>query len=503
MSVTELDAIRTWAGVPAPAPLWTSARWAPPGPGFVNRAFAIGDLISGLVALCGALLLLNLDHLPRGVAAFLELRITIEKLLLLTLFAVCWHRIFAWLGLYRQSRIEAYRVELARIVVACSLGTIPALLFLPFSESGSFTLQTVLLFWAFSIPVVITTRETIQILGTSLAGQRQREVLIVGSGPRARALAQALDGLAGMDAERPRLVGFVDSDDSVPDAGVRGRLLGTLDDLETLLMHRVVDEVMIALPIKSRYQEIQDVIHTCERLGVQSTYLADIFQPSLGRVRYEHAHPFAIHTVKVVPEGVQLAIKRAIDIVGAGLGLMVLAPMLLLIAAAVRLSSPGPALFTQQRYGLNKRLFRMYKFRTMVPDAETLQPALEDRNEAKGPVFKIAADPRVTALGRFLRRASLDELPQLWNVLRGEMSLVGPRPLPLRDVGRFQEGWLMRRFSMRPGLTCLWQIAGRSDLGFDAWVELDLKYIDTWSLWLDGHILLKTIPVVLWGTGAQ
>jgi lipopolysaccharide/colanic/teichoic acid biosynthesis glycosyltransferase len=150
-----------------------------------------------------------------------------------------------------------------------------------------------------------------------------------------------------------------------------------------------------------------------------------------------------------------------------------------------------------------KRLFRMYKFRTMVADAENGQDALEARNEASGPVFKIRADPRVTPLGRFLRATSLDELPQLWNVLIGEMSLVGPRPLPTRDVGRFSEPWLMRRFSMRPGLTCLWQISGRSDLDFAQWIALDLEYIDRWSLWRDMHILLRTIPAVLRGTGAS
>jgi len=172
------------------------------------------------------------------------------------------------------------------------------------------------------------------------------------------------------------------------------------------------------------------------------------------------------------------------------------------IAVAVELTSSGPALFAQERFGYMKRRFRMYKFRTMVADAERFQGDLEAQNEAAGPVFKIRADPRITALGRFLRRTSLDELPQLWNVLVGEMSLVGPRPLPTRDVDRFSEPWLMRRFSMRPGLTCLWQIGGRSDLSFQRWIALDLEYIDRWSLWLDTLILLKTIPAVFSGTGA-
>ena len=184
------------------------------------------------------------------------------------------------------------------------------------------------------------------------------------------------------------------------------------------------------------------------------------------------------------------------------MGLLLGMPLLLLIALAVRLSGTGPVLFVQQRYGRNRRAFPMYKFRTMVCNAEALQDDLEHLNEACGPVFKIRRDPRVTRIGRWLRRTSLDELPQLWNVLRGDMSLVGPRPLPLRDVDRFSAAATMRRFSVRPGLTCLWQVNGRSDLPFEDWMTLDLQYIDRWSLLLDLRILARTVPAVLRGVGA-
>jgi lipopolysaccharide/colanic/teichoic acid biosynthesis glycosyltransferase len=170
---------------------------------------------------------------------------------------------------------------------------------------------------------------------------------------------------------------------------------------------------------------------------------------------------------------------------------------------AVRLTSPGPVMFSQLRYGRNRRRFRMYKFRTMVEGADAQQSQLEELNEAAGPVFKIRRDPRITPFGAFLRRTSLDELPQLWNVLRGDMSLVGPRPLPLRDVNQFAEGRLMRRFSVLPGITGLWQVSGRSSLAFDEWLRLDLAYIDQWSLTLDLRILARTIPAVLSGRGAS
>ena len=180
----------------------------------------------------------------------------------------------------------------------------------------------------------------------------------------------------------------------------------------------------------------------------------------------------------------------------------ILSPVLTCAALAIKLTSRGPVLYAQDRYGLYRRRFKMYKLRTMVKGAEALQTSLEHLNEASGPVFKIKHDPRMTRVGRFLRRTSIDELPQLVNVLRGEMSLVGPRPLPLRDVGRFSEAALVRRFSVRPGLTGLWQISGRSDLSFERWMELDMQYIDQWSLGLDLKIIAKTIPAVLKATGA-
>lgn len=482
----------SWFGN-APAP------FAQQPPAFVYRAFQFSDVAMALLVLGGAFVLLNLHRAPLGLGEFLALRVKVGKVLLVVLFAFCWIRIFHAFGLYRRRRGGRVRAELGRVVAACSVGALTTLPFLLFSASGSFTLGTVLLFWALSIPAVLSARASIRAAAVSFTSRREREVLIVGSGPRAQTLWRTL---VGLDGAGTHLVGFVDTRDNGIDSMTQQRLVGNLGDLEGLLMRRVVDEVLIALPIKSCYQEIQEAIHTCERVGVQSTYLADIFQPSHGRVRYGHTH-FPTRTVKVVQDDFRLVIKRTIDVVGAAFGLVLLAPLFLVIAAAIKLTGPGPVFFAQQRYGLNKRLFRMYKFRTMVPEAEGLQASLEERNEAQGPVFKIARDPRMTPLGRVLRRMSLDELPQLCNVLKGEMSLVGPRPLPTRDVGRFDEGRLMRRFSVRPGLTCLWQISGRSNLTFEEWIKLDLEYIDRWSLRLDFLILLETIPVVIIGAGAH
>jgi exopolysaccharide biosynthesis polyprenyl glycosylphosphotransferase len=194
--------------------------------------------------------------------------------------------------------------------------------------------------------------------------------------------------------------------------------------------------------------------------------------------------------------------KRVIDAAVSSVLLVLLAPLLVVVAGLVKLTSPGPAFFRQTRVGLNKRQFRMYKFRTMVANAEQLQDELLSRNEMTGPVFKVRKDPRVTPFGRFLRRTSIDEIPQLLNVLRGEMSLVGPRAMSLRDYQLFDKDWQRRRFSVKPGITCLWQINGRNGIPFEKWMELDMQYIDKWSLWLDLKILARTLPAVLRGTGA-
>nr|BCX01483.1 MAG: hypothetical protein KatS3mg041_1529 [Bacteroidota bacterium] len=268
-------------------------------------------------------------------------------------------------------------------------------------------------------------------------------------------------------------------------------VLGTLEDLPRLLDQHVVDEVLIGFPLE-HYDEVSRLTRLCQELGVPLRIPSRLLQTE---------EDFTLIAEPI--RGWRRTLKRAIDIVGALTGLILLLPFMLGIALLIRLTSPGaPALYVQERVGYHKRIFRLYKFRTMVPGADRMQDALEELNEADGPVFKIRNDPRVTPIGRFLRKHSLDELPQLINVLLGDMSLVGPRPLPLRDYQRFTDPRYKRRFAVKPGLTCLWQISGRSDLRFEEWIRLDLAYIDNWSLGLDFRILLKTIPVVLFGKGA-
>jgi exopolysaccharide biosynthesis polyprenyl glycosylphosphotransferase len=229
----------------------------------------------------------------------------------------------------------------------------------------------------------------------------------------------------------------------------------------------------------------------------------EIFDLKIARARAEDFDGAPHLTAHTSPsDGWPVLVKRILDVTLSLVLLVAVAPLLVLVGLMVKLTSKGPVLFRQERIGRNKRRFFIYKFRTMVVNAEKLQSALQELNEASGPVFKIRNDPRMTPIGRLLRRASLDELPQLFNVLRGDMSLVGPRPLPLRDYAGFDQDWQRRRFSVRPGITCLWQVNGRSNIGFDHWMKLDLQYLDEWSIWLDVKILAQTIPAVLRGSGA-
>jgi exopolysaccharide biosynthesis polyprenyl glycosylphosphotransferase len=446
--------------------------------------------------LLGVFLLTNVERMPHGSQEFLSLRLTVKNLLLIVGFAVLWRLLCGLFGLYDWRTIRTRAAEAGRVLPVVACGSAAALTFPILSVTGAFGFAAVLYFWLGTSVALLLMRNGVR----SLLGADSSEAanaIIVGSGPRALRLSQSLHAGSG----DIHLLGFVDSAGRSLPSDVREPLLGAIGDLEHILMRHAVDDVLIALPTKSCYTEIQEVIGVCERVGVRARYLGDVFHHSRAVPTHDGGGALALVSLLAAPDDYRLAVKRASDIAGAALGLVALAPVILIVAIAVRLTSPGPVFFTQYRYGYNRRLFAMYKFRTMVAHAEALQSALEERNEAQGPNFKIWNDPRITSVGKLLRRTSIDELPQLWNVLRGDMSLVGPRPMATRDVHLFTEAALMRRFSVWPGLTGLWQVSGRSQ-NFEEWIALDLQYIDEWSLALDLRILLKTLPAVVRGTGA-
>jgi exopolysaccharide biosynthesis polyprenyl glycosylphosphotransferase len=281
------------------------------------------------------------------------------------------------------------------------------------------------------------------------------------------------------------------------------QLVSNLKDFDAYIRDTVVDEVVIALPMKSLYEEASRIFTICEEQGIIVRNLSDIFKSKRARssTEYFEGETLIAHYYGAM-DSWQFGVKRVMDLVISITSLLVLSPLFLLIALLIKLDSPGPVFFIQERVGFGKRRFRLYKFRSMIDGAEKLQDQLKALNEASGPVFKIKNDPRVTRVGKFLRKTSIDELPQLFNVLKGDMSIVGPRPLPIKDFNGFQIDIHRRRFSIRPGITCLWQVNGRSSVPFENWMHMDMQYIDDWSLLLDIKIMVKTIPAVLKGSGA-
>jgi exopolysaccharide biosynthesis polyprenyl glycosylphosphotransferase len=459
----------------------------------VDAAVAIATLI-------GAFVLMSLSqHEVMGFGQFLTMRISVKNVLLIVVLAYCWVALFRSFGLYDVRRLMTWEEEMLRIVAACLLGSLVALIFPMTSVSHAFHFNTTALFFVGVTVNTFIVRRVGHMLTESGTTGGVRTLVNVGSGPRAQ---RAYREMCLCDRPLYTCVGFVDSE-PVPMNGTPIRMLGGIAELESLLVHEPIDEVLIALPIKSQYAGVQRALRICERVGVQATYLADVFEHGLARPRFSQTESLAVVTLPMRTDDSRLMVKRGMDIVGAIIALVVLSPLLVVTALAVKLTSPGPVLFKQPRYGYNRRRFPMYKFRTMAIDAEQRMAELEHLNEATGPVFKMKKDPRLTRIGGFLRATSIDELPQLFNVLLGHMSLVGPRPLPVRDVVRFSEATLMRRFSVLPGMTGLWQVSGRSSLDFSEWITLDLKYIDNWSLLEDLRILLITVPVVLRGRGAM
>jgi exopolysaccharide biosynthesis polyprenyl glycosylphosphotransferase len=350
--------------------------------------------------------------------------------------------------------------------------------------------------------VLLPTMLVLRVRSIGLRLWRSRpdvDVLIAGTGAFGR-----LTGAEIGDADtHRRLIGYVRFEDEAPSSRLHAPCLGTIDDLEATLRRHVVHEVYFASTSNDHTRQVQAAIRVCEELGVPfalptCTYrLTRAKALATGVVSDGYTHFLSSQV-----EPLQWWTKRLFDIAASAAALLALSPLLVVTALAVRLTSRGPILFRQERVGLLGRRFNMLKFRSMVVDAEAQKARLALLNEQTGPVFKMIRDPRVTAVGRFIRKYSIDELPQLVNVLRGDMSIVGPRPNLPSEVVRY-EAWQRRRLSVRPGLTCIWQVSGRNAISFRDWMLLDMRYIDHWSLACDLDIILKTLPVVLTGRGAS
>jgi exopolysaccharide biosynthesis polyprenyl glycosylphosphotransferase len=328
-----------------------------------------------------------------------------------------------------------------------------------------------------------------------------RHYVVIGASPeKAAVLAETLEGLPGNVYQ---VRGFVtEPGETSSSPSDRWKVLGTFDDIPTLATREPVDEIYL-MPRGDRIDPYRALVEQCEAMGITVHLRLTTYEHMLSRIELHSMGGADYLMFSTAPRSaVKLAMKRIFDVVASLTLLGLLSPVLAVVALFVKLTSRGPAVFRQDRAGMSGRVFTLYKFRTMRQGAELERAGLESKNEMDGPVFKIKEDPRVTGIGKLLRKTSIDELLQLWNVVKGDMSLVGPRPLPVYEVEKF-ERWQRRRMSMRPGITCLWQIMGRNRVtDFAEWMKLDLEYVDRWSLGLDFRILLKTVPAVVIGRGA-
>jgi len=357
---------------------------------------------------------------------------------------------------------------------------------------AAFTVTTVLSLWLWRV-----IRSWV-ILSLLRLGYLQKNLIIVGAGNVGRMVAEELQGRPGLGY---RVVGFVDDDPGKKGQLAAGvKVLGASTEIEQVVKEGQADEVLITIP--SERELINLIISKIRRRDVQIRIVPEMFNLMTSSVEVGQLGPVPyMRIVKTPMQGAPLVVKRLFDVMVTLFAVVLLSPVLAAVACTIKVDSPGPVIFKQKRIGKNGELFDFYKFRSMVFDAEELRAELAAANEADGPVFKIKEDPRVTRVGRFIRKYSIDELPQFFNVLKGDMSLVGPRP-PLPDEVEVYGNIEWRRLEVIPGITGLWQVSGRSEVSFHKWMELDIYYIENWSFWLDLKILMQTIPVVLTGKGA-
>jgi exopolysaccharide biosynthesis polyprenyl glycosylphosphotransferase len=448
----------------------------------------------------------EVDGVP--LSQFFYIRLRLINFIIFLLFMIIWHINLSLHGAYYSKRIVPWKSEASEIFYSVAIGAILLLVYSVIFKVSLITPTFLLVFWLSSCVLTTGGRMIVRFIITPLRlrGININNILIVGTNSRAVQFAKDIESQPELGY---RVVGFVDNEwaEGVDFKDSGYKLVAGFHNFPAFLRKNVIDEVVIDLPLNTFYHEAMDIVDFCVKQGVVVRFISDSFylltNMNLARSVVEEFHENVLITIYTgAMGGWPIMVKRVFDFVGSLLLIGIFSPVLLIISLLILATSGRPVFFIQERMGINKRIFPLFKFRTMVANAQQRQAELERFNEADGPVFKIKKDPRVTLIGRFLRKTSLDELPQLFNVLRGEMSLVGPRPLPVRDYKGFNQDWHRRRFSVKPGITCMWQIRGRSSLSFEQWMKLDIYYIDHWSLWLDFKILVLTIPEMLWGDGA-
>jgi len=404
--------------------------------------------------------------------------------------------------LYRSRRTKPFSTEALRMVKVVLIGGLILVALVFIFRYFYISRPLLVIFVITSLVLLVLERFSVRFFLKFLRrkGWNYRSIIIIGTGDRSDRFARMIESHKDWGL---RLLGFVLEDSTSEKKEIEGYpILGNIDRIHSILENYIVDELMFVVSQK-KLAELEELFLFCEEEGIITRIALDIFPHMINRLEVEEVDglPFlTLSPTKITT--FNMAMRRVVDL-GIGFLLLVLAgPIWIITAAAIKLTSRGPILFKQVRCGLNGRRFVLRKFRSMVQDAEIRKEGLQALNEMDGPAFKIKKDPRITPVGKFIRKTSIDELPQLLNVLNGDMSLVGPRPSLPEEVEKYKP-WQRRRLSMKPGITCLWQIQGRNQIEFDDWMKLDLQYIDNWSMKLDLLIFLKTIPVVLFGRGAR
>jgi exopolysaccharide biosynthesis polyprenyl glycosylphosphotransferase len=418
-----------------------------------------------------------------------------------------WVGIFDYFIRYKADRLVALNTQLKNLVKATGAAAFWLVIVSTIFSVKSFNIFNILIFFALVTAVGVISRLLLRLLlvGARRSGYNYRYLLMIGAGERALRTATKISGMPELGY---KVVGFVAENIEATEEWKsseheRWKLLGRLPKLRDILIAERVDEIFVCLPIDARFSDITMIVQHARDLGIVVRLMPDIGDGTLLRnMRVEEFENEYVVTLFREQLLMQLLVKRMIDASVSLAVLIALLPVMAVVAILIKLTSLGPVLFCQNRVGMNQRQFKLYKFRSMVVDAEKHKPGLQHLNERDGPVFKIDNDPRTTSVGKFLRRTSIDELPQLFNVLSGEMSLVGPRPPLPEEVERYE--WMFRkRLSVKPGITCIWQVSGRNKISFDRWMEMDHEYVENWSLWLDLKIIIITIPAVLFSRGAS
>ncbi|MFH1692079.1 MAG: sugar transferase [Candidatus Omnitrophota bacterium] len=460
-----------------------------------KRLLIVADIMIALLALLLSRLLRNSFYPPsEPLASFLWLS---------PLFCAVWSIFLYHFGMYASFRTRGI-TEILVITIKTAVVSFITFSSLIFVFKVPYASRSLILLGFFLTAFLIFMCKAAMVFFFRYArskGFNYRNILIVGTGKRAQYF---MDLVRRHSEWGLHILGLVDDDSEKVGQEIDGsKVIGCLNDIPDIVHSNVVDEVVFVVP-RSWLGKIEEMMHFCESEGIKINVAVNLFELKFTKAKQTDLHGLPLLTFESAPDRLwHLLLKRLFDIVVSGVGLVIFSPLLALIALSVKVTSRGPVFFKQKRCGFNGRTFMLFKFRTMGVDAEKKLKGLLEHNEMQGPTFKMANDPRLTKIGKFLRKTSLDELPQLWNVFKGEMSLVGPRPPIPTEVEQYLP-WQRRRLTMRPGITCLWQVKGRNKIvDFNEWMRLDLEYIDNWSLGLDMRIFTKTIPVVMFGIGAK